>query len=130
LSRRLPLELREFILRHSLSPAALAVLLHIQAHPDRTWTPRELHLELPDLEEWQAADLLAAFYSQDLLAVGMSGRYQYGPKSPKVARLVATLAQACPQDPAAILEATKSSNSTPLRRFADAVIVKKKRKDR
>jgi len=43
---------------------SLAVLLRIEAPPDRAWTPGELHREMPDLDEGDAGDLLAAFYGR------------------------------------------------------------------
>lgn len=129
MSRELPPELREFIYRHCPSTTGLAILLRIQAHPDRVWTPRELHHEMHDLAEREAADLLAAFYGQGLLTAAAGDTYRYEPSSPEVARMVVDLVQAYAERPAAILEEIANLASLgPLRSFADAFVIRKERK--
>jgi hypothetical protein len=82
-------ELRDFIYRYCPSAKILTTLLHVQAHPHRTWTPRELHDVAPEVDEQELADLLAAFYAQGLLVAVPGGAYRYDPGSSDMAGLVA-----------------------------------------
>jgi hypothetical protein len=125
----LPPELREFIYRYCPSAKSLTTLLHVQAHPNRTWTPRELHDVAPEVKEHELGDLLAAFYAQGLLVAAGRGMYRYEPGSSVVADLVALLAKTYANQPAVVLEELLTlDRSAPLRSFADAFIIKKGRK--
>jgi hypothetical protein len=129
MSRRLSPELRDFIFRFCPSVLLLEVLLLLRAHSDRTWTPAELRREMPDLDEPHARDLLAGLYAQELLAAASVEHYQFGPRSPEVARLVDYLAAAYLERPAAVLEEISAlAGLAPIRSFADAFLIKKERK--
>ena len=108
---------------------SLAVLLRIGAHPERPWTPGELHREMPDLDEGDAGDLLAAFYGQGLLTAAAAATYHYQPSSPELARRVADLVEAYAEQPAAVLEEIANlARLAPLRSFAEAFVIRKERK--
>jgi hypothetical protein len=129
LATHLTPELRDLVYSYCPSVKALIALLHIQAHPNRTWTPRELHDVAPEIDEAELADLLAAFYAQGLLVVVGPGMYRYEPGSSEVADLVALLAKTYANQPALVLEEIMTlDRSAPLRSFADAFIIKKGKK--
>jgi hypothetical protein len=126
LARCLSPELRDLIYRYCPSVKALTILLHIQAHPHRAWTPRDLHDVASEIEEEKVADLLAAFYAQKLLVVVGGGTYRYEPDSSEVAGLVALLAKTYADHPAVVLEEIMTlDRGATLRSFADAFILKK-----
>jgi hypothetical protein len=128
-SRALRPELREFIFRYCPTAMSLAVLLRIQAHPDRTWTPRDLQHEIPDLHDLEAGDLLAAFYGQGLLTAAAAATYRYQPSSPELAKRVTDLVRNYAERPADVLEEIASlARVAPLRSFADAFVIRKERK--
>jgi hypothetical protein len=118
-------ELRELIYRCCPSVTALTLLLHLQAGADRTWTPRDVCRTMSDLDVQEAGDMLAAFYGLGLLAATATDTYVYEPRSSEVARLMAMLAEAYALQPTAVLEEiTTLASVAPLRRFADAFVIK------
>jgi hypothetical protein len=84
---------------------------------------------LSDLDEREAGDLLAEFYGQGLLAASAAATYRYQPSASELARRVADLVQAYAEQPTAVLEEIASlARLAPLRRFAEAFVIRKERK--
>jgi hypothetical protein len=121
--------LADFIYRFCPSVQHLEALLHIQAHPDRAWTPRELAGGLQGLSRDEAWDLLATFYGHGFLTAGSRDTFRYEPSSSELAQGVAALAKAYAEQRIVVLgHLTRLAALDPIRSFADAFVIRKDRK--
>ena len=116
----------EFIYRFCPSVQRLEALLQIQATPGRVWTPRELAGEIQHLSTEDAWDLLATFYGHGFLTAVSRDSFRYEPSSPELVQGVAALAKAYAEQRIVVLEHLMTlASMDPIRRFADAFVIRK-----
>ena len=113
----LPAAVRDLI-EHQLDSAADVDTLLLLCTSGSPWSAPAVARELK-IDGEQAAEILARLCRSGLLQGG-SGAYRYGPKSPKLARAVAALAELYPMYRVAIVSEIYAHPSGPIRDFSEA----------
>jgi hypothetical protein len=117
-------ELREF-LRHSIrSVWNIELLLWLNQHASRSWSPDDLVREL------RASDLvvsqgITSLQQAGLIAADASGSYRYTPASSALDHLVQQLQRTYRERPSVVTRALFSAPNDKLATFADAFRLKK-----
>lgn len=113
----LPAAVRDLI-EHRLDSAADVDTLLLLCGTESSWTAPAVARELR-IDGEQAAGILARLSRVGLLRAE-GGAYRYGPKSPKLAEAVATLAELYPTYRLAIVSEIYARPSGPIRDFSEA----------
>ena len=117
-------DLLDFIQSSFKSVWSLEVLIFLQNHPDRPWTPDELVRELrgsgPVVDQ-----SLTALQAAGLIVGDIDGAVRFLPASPDLIRLAKAVERAYSDKPGAVRRAILSAPNDKLQTFADAFKLKK-----
>ncbi|MGQ0751648.1 MAG: hypothetical protein ACT4PS_14030 [Betaproteobacteria bacterium] len=110
------------------SVSAAEVLILVQRHPERWWTPAELRTELPpdvNINESGIAACLDALRPHGLIEFDAEKRARYHPASEALAAHVGTLAQAYNERPVTLIRMVYALRDPKIQSFADAFKLRK-----
>jgi hypothetical protein len=117
-------DLYEFIESSFTSIWQIELLVFLQRHADRAWSPAEL------VKELRGSDLVVAQSLERLRACGLVAgetdmSVRYGPASVELGRLAGAVERTYQEKPSAVRRAVLSRRDNKLHMFADAFKLKK-----
>jgi hypothetical protein len=123
-------ELRDFIVNEIGSIAQLELLLLLQTQPEKQWTAAEAARALYTAEDATTA-LLEGFRARGLASASDASplTYQYAPRSPDLAQLVAELAQLYQARRVTVINLIYAGPVHKLQSFADAFRLRKPKQE-
>lgn len=98
---------------------ALELMLQMQREPERQWSAPELTAEMRASLPL-VSSILDQYLKAGLVARAEDDRWQWSPRTDRLAGLAAEVAQAQATTPLAVIKAISAEPKGPLRAFADA----------
>jgi hypothetical protein len=127
---RVPKDIREFVTRFLPSVEHLETFIALQGNTTKSWSPTDIAAELR-IHESTAADVLEQLASDNFLDVKISNEilYRFNPATAALDEAASRCAEFYVRERIAMINVVTAAPLTPLREFAEAFRIKKRRND-